>query len=56
MEASLGWVAPDGLDSLTLVPDGGIWLRVSLSQTGFPRVTVIAFIVLADEDKAYLRL
>ncbi|KAM3500467.1 hypothetical protein MY11210_009515, partial [Beauveria gryllotalpidicola] len=55
-EASLGWVAPDGLDSPTPVPDGGIWLRVSLSRTGFPRVTAMAFAVPADEDDAYLRL
>ncbi|KAM3426020.1 hypothetical protein NHJ13734_009725 [Beauveria thailandica] len=49
-EASLGWVAPDGLDSPTPVPDDGIWLCVSLSRTGFPRVTAMAFAAPADED------
>ncbi|KAM3447863.1 hypothetical protein MY3296_008318 [Beauveria thailandica] len=55
-EASLGWVAPDGLDSPTPVPDDGIWLCVSLSRTGFPRVTAMAFAAPADEDARYLRL
>ncbi|KAM3496927.1 hypothetical protein MY10362_009704 [Beauveria mimosiformis] len=55
-EASLGWVAPGRLDSPTPVPDGGIWLRVSLSRTGFPRVTAMAFAVPVDEDDGYLRL
>lgn len=55
-EASLGWVAPGGLDSPTPVPDGGIWLRVSVPQTGFPRVESIAFTAPAPEDDGYLRL
>ncbi|KAM3516605.1 hypothetical protein NHJ13051_009754 [Beauveria bassiana] len=54
--ASLGWVAPDGLNSPTPVSDDGIWLRVSLSRTGFPRFTAMAFVAPVDEDDGYLRL